>query len=125
MADLWSAMKSPRKRARGTVGGPASPIGSEGLLLVVLSLADLLLTYRLLAMGTVFYEGNPVARWVFDRWNVAGLIAYKFGLVALVVVLGHVIELRRPGWGRAVVLFGCLAAAVVFVQGLRLWLRHA
>jgi hypothetical protein len=52
------------------------------------------------------------------------LTVYKFALVALIVTLGEVIERHRPGWGRAVVLFGCAGAALVYVQGLRLWLAH-
>jgi hypothetical protein len=104
--------------------GRPSPIGNECLLLIALSVADLILTHRLLAQGGGFYESNPLARWVFDRWNVVGLTVYKFALVGLIVVLGEVIERHRPGWGRAVVLFGCAAAALVYVQGLRLWLAN-
>lgn len=117
-------MPDPRAQRTRTLLTRASPIGSEGFLLVVLSVADLLLTHRLLGHGGGFYESNPVARWVFERWNVLGLTVYKFALVGLIVVLGDTIERRRPGWGRAVVLFGCAAAALVYIQGLRLWLRH-
>ena len=113
-----------RRRSGFRVLSEASPIGTECLLLIALSVADLLLTHRLLGQGGGFYESNPLAQWVFERWNVAGLSVYKFGLVGLVIVLGEVIERHRRGWGRAVVLFGCAAAALVYVQGLRLWLHH-
>ena len=46
-------------------------------------------------------ELNPVAQWVFVRWNVAGLTVYKFSMVGLIVVLGETIERHRPGVGRA------------------------
>ena len=114
-----------RRRPSGfRVLGESSPIGTECLLLIALSVADLLLTHRLLAQGGGFYESNPLARWVFECWDVTGLIVYKFDLVGVIVVLGEVIERHRRGWGRAVVLFGCAAAALVYVQGLRLWLHH-
>ena len=101
-----------------------SPIGMECLLLIIISAADLILTHRLLQQQGPFYESNPVAQWVFARWNVAGMTAFKFGLVGVVVVIGEYVERRRPGWGKGVVLFGCATAALAFVQGLRLWIRH-
>jgi Domain of unknown function (DUF5658) len=91
----------------------------ESLLLVMLSAGDLFVTYSLL-WHERFYEANPVARWFFERWNIAGMTVFKFGIIAFVIVLGETIEHRRPGVGRAILLLGCAAAAIVMVQGLRL-----
>ena len=101
-----------------------SRLRGEILLLVVLSLADLLMTYRLLMTGGPFYESNPVAQWFYARWNVAGMTFFKFGMVGFVVVLGETIERHRPGVGRAVLLLGSLVAVVVTVHGFRLLLNH-
>ncbi|MFO0954786.1 MAG: DUF5658 family protein [Isosphaeraceae bacterium] len=101
-----------------------SPISAEASLLIVLSMADLILTHRLLQIGGGYYESNPLAQWVFVRWNVLGLTVYKFALVAFVVVIGEYVEHRRPKWGRGVILFGCAAAAYAFLHGLRLWIHH-
>ncbi len=89
----------------------------------MLSAADLLMTYVLLWRGQ-FYEANPVAQWFFARWNVTGLTAFKFGMVALIVILGDTIERQRPGVGRAILLFGCAVAVGVTVHGLRLLMVH-
>jgi Domain of unknown function (DUF5658) len=95
----------------------------ESLLLVVLSAADLFMTYVLLWRGQ-FYEANPIALWFFNRWNVAGLTSFKFGMVALIVTLSETIERHRPGVGRAILLFGSVAAVLVTVHGFRLLMNH-
>lgn len=115
------------KRQRGLVRLPfteASRLESEITLLVLLSAGDLLMTYTLLWQGAHFYESNPVAQWFFLRWNVAGLTAYKFGMVGVIVVLSETIERHRPGWGRAIVLLGAVAALLATLHGLRLLLQH-
>lgn len=112
------------KRLVRAAAGDHSRLERESAWLVAISAADLFVTYRLLWQGVRFYESNPVARWVFVRWNIAGLTLFKFGVIAVVIVLGEVIERHRPGWGRAVLLLGCLAAGAVVVHGLRLWFLH-
>ena len=91
------------------------------LCLVALSAADLFVTFSLLRTSHVFYESNPVAQWFFARWNMAGMTLFKFAVVGFVIALGEIIERRRPGWGRFVLLVGCAAAAAVVWHGLRLY----
>jgi hypothetical protein len=86
--------------------------------------ADLLTTYALLRHGAGFYEANPLARWWFARWNMAGMVAYKGLVVAVVLVASEVVERERPGRGRLVVGAGAILAGAVFVHGVRLYLRH-
>ena len=92
------------------------------LVLLVLSITDLFVTFTLLRTSPRFYESNPVAMWIFQRWNIAGMTIFKFGAIALAITLGELIERRRPGWGKAVLLIGCAAAAAVVWHGLRLYL---
>jgi hypothetical protein len=101
-----------------------SRVANETLLLVVLSVADLLMTYLLLWHGGRFYESNPLAQWFFDRWNIAGMTAFKFTVVGVVVVLGETIERHRPGVGRCILIFGCIAAGAVFIHSVRLLLNY-
>lgn len=96
----------------------------ESLLLVVLSAADLLMTYVLLWQGGVYYESNPVAQFFFSRWNIAGMTFFKFAMVGIIVVLGETIERHRPGVGRAILFLGSLAAVLVTVHGFRLLMQH-
>src|SRR5262245_13994873 len=92
--------------------GKQAVLGWERLVLILLSAGDLFLTYALLWQGRI-YEANPVARWVFERWNIAGMTIFKFGVIAFVVILAEAIERRRPGVGRSILILGCVTAAAV------------
>jgi hypothetical protein len=92
------------------------------LVLLTLSIIDLFVTFALLRTSPRFYESNPVALWIFRRWNIAGMTFFKFGAIAVAIALGEVIERHRPGWGKAVLLIGCVATAAVVWHGLRLYL---
>ena len=95
--------------------GPAS-------LLVALSAADLFMTFTLLRSHPHAYESNPVASWFFHRWNMAGMTLFKFGVIGGVIALAELVERRRPGWGRFVVLIGCVGALYALGTGLGIYL---
>jgi len=103
---------------------PAGGFRVEGLavLLLVLSLADLFLTYALLRTSPRFFESNPVAAWVFHRWNIAGMAIFKLAVIGFAIAVAEYIERRRPGAGKLVLAIGCLAAAAVLWHGVRLYL---
>lgn len=100
----------------------ASSIETESLVLIALSAADVLITYALLRRGPAFYESNPVAQWFLLRWNIAGMALFKFGVMGAVIVIGEVVERRRPTWGRGLLVASCLVTLAVVVYGLRLYL---
>jgi hypothetical protein len=102
----------------------ASHLQGLSLCLVLLSAADLFMTFTLLRTSQRFSESNPVALWVFQRWNIAGMTIFKFAVIAAAIVLAEIIERRRPGWGKLVLLVGCAAAAAVFWHGWQLYLGH-
>jgi hypothetical protein len=122
-----------RRRSRGPDlkalfrASAAEPSRVQGLAacLVALSAADLFMTFTLLRTSPAFFEANPVARWFFARWNMVGMVAFKFSIIAGVIALAELIERRRPGRGKFVLIVGCLGAAYAVVVGLRLFLGHA
>ncbi len=99
-----------------------APVAS---LLLLLSLLDLLMTYALLRQGIGAYEANPVARWWFTRWNIAGMSFFKFAVIAVVVVACETVERKRPMVGRFILWIGCAAAAAVVARGVSLFVQHA
>ena len=115
-----SHSEAPWRRLLREYTGETSRLEQEILLLVALSAADLLVTYALLRQGPSFYESNPFAQWVFQRWNIAGMTLFKFGVIGGVVLVGEVAERRRPGLGRSLMAVSCLATAAVVVYGLKL-----
>ncbi|MDX2038305.1 MAG: DUF5658 family protein [Isosphaeraceae bacterium] len=106
---------------------PRSPIaallGFESVVFVLLSAADLFMTYRLLWKAR-FYESNPIAQFFFARWNIAGLTLFKFSLVIFIIVIAETIERYRPRVGRLILILGCVAAAAAAFHGYRLEAEH-
>ena len=111
---IWSLI---RESALGT-----SQLQEFSLCLIALSIADIVMTCTLLRTGHGYYESNPVAGWFFARWNMTGMVVFKFAAIAGAIALGEMIERRRPGMGKLVLLIGCAAAAAVVWHSLRLFL---
>ena len=92
--------------------------------LVALSAADLFMTFTLLRTSPAFFESNPVANWFFARWNMAGMVLFKFSVIGGVIALSEIIERRRPGLGRFVLLIGCAGAGYAVYKGFSLYVAH-
>jgi hypothetical protein len=127
-----AAPQAQPKASRGRHTARADRIGglltkgsqAQGLsvLLLLLSAADLFMTYFLMQTSPRFVESNPVALWFFQRWNIAGMATYKFAVIGSAIAMCEVIERRRPGWGKLVLLIGCVAAAWVLWYSVKLYM---
>jgi hypothetical protein len=95
-----------------------------GTCLVVLSAADLFMTFTLLNASHRFIESNPIAQWFYAKWDMVGMVAFKFSIIGGVILISEIIERHRRGWGRFVLLVGCVGAAYAFLHGLRLYMSH-
>ena len=51
-----------------------------------------------------------------------GMVFFKFSMIAGVILLSEIIERNRPGWGRFVLLVGCIGAAYAVFTGGRLYM---
>ena len=92
--------------------------------LLALSAADLFMTFTLLRTSPAFFESNPLAQWFYAKWNMAGMVTFKFSMIAAVIAVSEFIERRRPGWGRLVLLVGCVGAAYAIYKGFNLFINH-
>ncbi|WP_240928108.1 DUF5658 family protein [Thalassoroseus pseudoceratinae] len=99
------------------------PFEHETTLYVFVSALDVFMTYILMRTGT-FQEGNPVARYFFDRWGMKGMIYFKFGMVAFVLVLAQIIATKRPKVAEYLIKFATLVVGGVVVYSFYLFLRH-
>src|SRR5262245_15702856 len=80
----------------------------------LLSVADLVLTLHLLQQGNGrVYESNPLAGWWLARLGSFGLALYKVLCVLLFGTLILTISRLNPRTGGRVLVFGCVAVAVV------------
>lgn len=91
---------------------------------------DVVMTYLVLRLSAegqtrlTFFESNPVAQWVLSRWGMQGLVAFKFLLTALVVVIAEVVGTVRPQLARALLWGGTLVIGAVVVYTMRLLVLH-
>ncbi len=93
------------------------PFQLETLLLIVLSIGDVILTFRLIGGGR-HVEANPVAAWVINTWGWQGMVIYKFVLIAFICTLAQVIALYRKSSGMLVMWIAVLAHALVVMYSL-------
>ena len=69
------------------------PLQRESSLFLIASVLDVLMTCMLLedltgvTGRTIFYESNPVARYFFQGWGLAGIVYFKFFMVGFIEVI--------------------------------------
>lgn len=84
--------------------------------LLFFSAMDIIMTWVILWNGG--YEANPIARTVIEQFGLPGVVAFKFCLVLLVILVCEAVGARRPGTGRklavAAILVTCLPVALSF-----------
>lgn len=91
----------PRQQARvRLLSLPDLRYSRAHMLLVFLSGLDIILTWTILAMEG--QELNPLAAAVIDHIGLPGMVAFKFCLVAFVMIMSEVIGRKRPKVGRKV-----------------------
>ncbi len=91
--------------------------------LVFVSSMDLMLTWVIFHLGG--WEANPLAAFVIDRFDLAGTVVFKFGLLALVIGICEFVGRRRPPAGRLLAVLsvafpatGVLAGGILIVRSL-------
>ena len=106
------------------------PLQRESCLFLIVSVLDVMMTCLLLGdlMGvtgeTIFYESNPVARYFLEGWGLAGIIFFKFGMVAFIEVISHIVAIKNVAAGRRLLEFGTLIVSFVVIYSLLLLVSH-
>ena len=99
-----------------------SQVQGIGTWLVILSAADLLMTFMLLRRSQLFLSRTRSRSGSSRTWNITGMVFFKFSIIGGVILLSEIIDAKCPGWGRFVLLVGCVGAAFAVFQGGRLYL---
>ena len=101
------------------------PLPMETLAFVALNLADVVLTHALLVDDPAVrrYESNVVAAAWIELAGTAGMVAFKFVLVAIILVICQMIHKYRPPVARRLLNFMCMLVAVVICYSLALILK--
>lgn len=86
---------------------------------ILVGALDVFMTYLILRSSAegrtsnVLIEGNPIARAILVRWGISGMVYFKFGMIAFVVVIAELIGHHRPAAGRGLLRVGTLIVAAV------------
>jgi hypothetical protein len=125
-----SERQSPPHGVWHTIFRLALPLQRESALFLIVSVLDVMMTYLMLydipepEGRAMFYESNPVARYIFEGWGLRGIVIFKFSMVAVVEVIAQVVALRKLELGRRLLEFGTVVVALVVLYSMYLLLTH-
>ncbi|MDA0831727.1 MAG: DUF5658 family protein [Planctomycetota bacterium] len=89
---------------------------------IILNGIDVVITYTGMASGHLT-EVNPIASYFIDHWGLTGMLWFKFGIVAFVMVLVKIIARKHRHLSRGVLIVGNLIVGAVVVYGLNLSMK--
>ena len=115
---------SPSPSLRSLLFGRPLPLERECGLFVLASALDVLMTYLLLLRDD-FTESNPIALFFLINWGIAGMVAFKFAMVAVVAAIAQYIAMTKLSLARRVLNFGTLVVAGVVIYSFSLYVRQA
>ncbi len=107
---------------QAAASSPRSPLGQPVLYpnayawLLLVSALDGMITWSVLSLGG--FEANPIAGRVLEAHGFAGMVAYKFALIALVIVICEFIGRHQPSTGLRVAAFGIAVTCLPILVGL-------
>jgi hypothetical protein len=109
-----ASMKTPRWSG---LGGELL-LQNEMSYFILVSVLDFFLTYLLLNLGAI--EANPLANFLYQQFDFAGMLAFKLIVVAIVCIVTQVIAHRKPAYGRFVIWTGIIVTGAVVIYSTRL-----
>jgi hypothetical protein len=100
-------------------------LSGEVLFFLLFSIADVVLTFKLLARrGSIqFIESNPIAKFFIDHWGPKGMVYFKVVMVATVFLIVQIIAHKRVETARKLLSFAILAVGAVVAYSAVLYLR--
>ena len=94
----------------------------EKTLFVVINLMDVVMTFLLLNHGS-FYESNPIADFVLQRWGIVGMTLFKLSVVGVVLAIANLVAIWRLETSRNLLRFGSLLVGSVVAYSVFLMMR--
>ena len=80
------------------------------LVFSLLNILDIITTYNVVKKTSVESEANPIARFVMKKMGVAGLFAFKYLAMGIIIVIGFLTNNLEPSiWINNIILAGVVA----------------
>jgi len=95
---------------------------NEYVWFLLFSSMDIMLTWTILLAGG--HEVNPIAALVIHNWDLPGAIAFKFGLMLVVVMICEILGGTRPRAGRNLAQLAVLVSCLPVLFSMALLLMH-
>jgi len=90
--------------------------------LLLFSALDVMLTWVILLFNG--QEVNPVARWVIDKYELTGMIVYKFSLIVFFIIICEIVGTLKENTGWVLSRISVMIATVPVFWALYLLWRH-
>ncbi len=106
------------------------PLETETTRFILANALDLFMTFLLLYFSNRgwlqknVFESNSVANYFLSRWGTKGLVFFKFGVVAFVVVIAQVVARQKPTTAKWLLNLGAIFVAGVVVYSLFIMVRY-
>jgi hypothetical protein len=80
------------------------------LVFSLLNILDIITTYNVVKKTSVESEANPLARLIMKKMGVAGLFAFKYIAMGIIIVIGSLSNNLEPSiWVNNIILAGVVA----------------
>lgn len=118
----------PRKRK--SIFTANLPLEAETSRFILVNALDLFMTFLLLYFSNRGWlaknvdESNPIADFFIKRWSTTGLVFFKFGVTAFVVVIAQIVARKKPKTAKMLLDFGAFFVGAVVVYSLLIMLRN-
>lgn len=105
------------------------PLETETVWFILVNALDLFMTFLLLyfsnrgLLGTRVVESNPIADYFIKRWSTTGLVFFKFGVIAFVVIIAQVVARTKPRTAKWLLDIGTLVVGLVVIYSLLIMVR--
>ena len=96
----------------------------EKTLFVLINLMDVVMTFLLLNSGS-FYESNPLADFILQRWGMLGMTLFKLAVVGIVLLIANLVALWQIETSRNLLHFGSFLVGTVVAYSVYLMLMFA
>jgi len=108
-----------------SIWGRQLTLETETCFFILVNALDVFVTYILLSQGPEFRESNQIANFFLARFGFAGMIYFKFALVAFVTVLAQIIARTNPKTAKKLLVAGTVVVSAVVIYSSFLWFKFS
>lgn len=130
VGNIASPAEQPTTSAKKSIFTASLPLETETSRFILVNALDLFMTFLLLYFSNrgmlrkAVVESNPIADFFIKRWSTTGLVFFKFGVIAFVVVIAQIVARRKPRTAKLLLDLGSLFVGAVVVYSLLIMLKN-